>query len=193
MPYIDKLRSHSTPHRPLLSFSSSLRPPGSWYHWQLCWLPSRKVPGALQSWFLTYKHRLQLQMSAMPRTTLFKTESSRRQMLEIPASFQEHAGKTRKWSRAVENNFSDWPRRQERQLGEIWGGKYRLMIGCFASDTCWLLSWHLERYICSLYSILMFSLLTNFGMFTSSVEARDRMYITHHCLPLESAKQTRAQ
>ena len=120
-------------------------------------------------------------MSAIPRTALFKTESSRRQMLEIPASMEKHAGKTRKWSRAAKNNSCDWLRQQERTLGEIWGGKYRPVIGFSASDTCWLLSRHLERYICSLYSILMFSLLTNFGMFTSSVEST-RSYVHHASL-----------
>lgn len=83
---IDKLHEY-TLRRPLSSFSFSPRPPGLRYHSQFCWWPSRKVPGALQSWFLTYNHRFNYKVLAMPRTTLFKTESFRRQMLEIPVQW----------------------------------------------------------------------------------------------------------
>lgn len=119
-------------------------------------------------------------MSAIPRTTLFKTESSRRKCSKFRLQWKA-CWENPQVITCSENNSSDWPRQLERLLGEIWGGKYRPVIGCFASDTCWLLSWHLERYICSLYSILMFSLLTNFGMFTSSVEST-RSYVHHASL-----------
>lgn len=103
------------------------------------------------------------------RTTLFKTETSRRQILQIPVSIKSMLGKPAKWSRAAERARSDWWRKgtqsARRNLGwkipaSDWSRLFRHLL-TLQFDTC-------GKNICSLHSLLLWSLLTNFGMFTSS-------------------------
>lgn len=123
-------RSHSiTLHHLLWSFVSSRRPPGSWYRSQFCWPPLRKVPRALQSWFLTYKHRFKLQMSAMLQNNSLQNWNLQAPNARNSGFYQEHAGKTRKWSHAAEKTRCDWWKPRRQALGETWCGKYQLVIG----------------------------------------------------------------
>ena len=162
-----------TLRRLLWSSASSRRPLDSRYRWQFCSPPSRRVPEALQSWVLAYEHRL-LKRTSANSTAMPQNHSLQNWNLAAPNTpnsglNQEHAGKTRKvvtcrWKGTlwlVEKTDTS----ARRNLGwkipaSDWSRRARHLL-TLQFDSC-------GKNICSLYSVLLWSLLTNFGVFTSS-------------------------
>lgn len=84
----------------------------------------------------------------MPWTTLSKLKTSRRQILEIPASIKSMLGKPAKSSRAAEQALCDWSTTAQTCF----------LIGRGTPDTCWLLNLTPLTIYAHFYSLLMWSL-----------------------------------
>lgn len=84
----------------------------------------------------------------MPWTTLSKLKTSRRQILEIPASIKSMLGKPAKSSRATEPALCDWSATTSTCF----------LIGRGTPDTCWLFNLTSLTIYAHFYSLLMWSL-----------------------------------